>query len=163
VMSYAYANTQAEAHTPFVHKLSISDTVVTTAARARSTELITQLIKAQPKANEDLIFFYWALEHVYDNDEITSHWSSDGYWIKFYEDFTYQTGINGDIVSLGTYYYDVGDLSLLLVDADTERFPQLWRLGLEGIDASLIGRPYFEIPNGVQIKLTGVHQRPKGE
>lgn len=129
-------------------------------AREIAEKTIDKLKNQYPTPDEDLTFGYWQLQHVFEEGEITSHWQDEGHWVKFYKDFTYQIGVNNEIVTLGSYFFLPSEKYLVMLDAQNDQQPKAWRMALEGTDATMIGRDIAGVTNGLQIKLVGVYHQP---
>ncbi len=147
-------------NTPFLWKSFAEHEIDLEQTRIKTVELLKNLHQRNPRADEDLIFGYWAIEHVFQDEKITSHWMKEGHWIKFFSDFTYQIGIMDDVVTLGSYFYDKEGMMLIMRDAQSDQQPKAWRMSIQGTDASMVGRPILGVTNSKQIKLTGIYKRP---
>ena len=123
----------------------VSDQQSIVQLRKHMEELIALRQKNGQRDLFDLTYYYLIPYGFANEDSIRPIEASEGYWIKFKEDFTYQYGSFEEVEGSGMYHYTESDFKLLMLDDDEQIEPKFWEVRSNSDYFNFIGQPIIVI------------------
>lgn len=136
------------------YRVKLTDPTKIAADRASALSILNHRLKSKPKTAAMIEAMTWEYAFVYDG-EMSAPDVFAGVWVDFKPDHTYTYGKLSQIHGTGKYNYHVDREELLMIDDNSKKKPEEWKVLSAGETMVLQGTATYR-DNYIQMKLVKV-------
>lgn len=136
------------------YKIKITDPAKIASDRANALSILNHRLKSKTKTAAMIEALTWEYAFVYDG-EMSAPGVFSGVWVDFKADHTYAYGKNSTVHGTGKYSYLIDREELLMVDDNSSKKPEEWKV-LSSEDTMVLQGTATYYDNYIQMKLVKV-------